>query len=76
MVWNHADGTLGDMNKSRAGSGPTQADQPSTAAQRLAAALGWEHVPELSAEQAREADAKLEAAQAEACRVYGLDEAA
>jgi hypothetical protein len=41
----------------------------------LATVLGWEHVPELTEEQAKAADAQLEAAQAEARRIYGLDEA-
>lgn len=64
------------MNQPQTGSEAVHAGEPSAAAQRLAAALGWDRVPELSAEQKREADAKLEAAQAEARRVYGLGEAA
>jgi hypothetical protein len=64
------------MNQSRSGSDQRQTNEPPAAAQRLAAVLGWERVPELSEEQAREAEAKLAAAQAEARRVYGLDEAA
>jgi hypothetical protein len=64
------------MNQSRSGSDQRQPSEPPAAAQRLAAVLGWERVPELSEEQAREAEAKLAAAQAEARRVYGLDEAA
>lgn len=45
---------------------------PGSGPARLAAALGWGRVPELTPEQQREADEKLAAAQAEARRVYGL----
>ena len=65
----------GGMNQPRSGAQPGQTHQPSAAAERLAAVLGWEHVPELTEEQAKAADAQLEAAQADARRIYGLDEA-
>ena len=50
-------------------------DEPRpTAAQRLAAALGWEEVPELNDDELRELDQEFDAAQAEARRFYGLGE--
>lgn len=42
------------------------------AAHRLAAALGWEQVPEFSEQERRELDEEFEAAQADARRRYGL----
>lgn len=52
---------------------PNAEPQPS-AAERLAAALGWPEVPVLSDEERRELDEEFEAAQAEARRFYGLDD--
>ena len=58
------------MGKSRYKPDP-QAIPPS---ERLAAALGWSEIPRLTDEQRRDFDARLAAAQAEARRIYGLDE--
>jgi hypothetical protein len=51
-----------------------EAHTPGAAAARLAAALGWDRFPELPPEQVREADERLAAAQAEAERIYGIDQ--
>jgi DNA-binding MurR/RpiR family transcriptional regulator len=53
-----------------------EAHAPGAAAARLAAALGWDGFPELSPEQEREANERLAAAQAEARRIYGIDQEA
>lgn len=52
---------------------PDSEPRPS-AAQRLAAALGWDQLPELSEEEVRELDEEFDAAQTEARRFYGLDD--
>jgi hypothetical protein len=61
-------------SESRPGETP---DGPQLSAlERLTAALGWDRVPQPTDEERREAERKLAAAQAEARRIYGLDEAA
>lgn len=45
--------------------------QPGDAAKRLAEALGWKGVPELTEAEKADADARLAAAEAEAHRIYG-----
>jgi hypothetical protein len=47
---------------------------PGAGATRLAAALGWDRFPEPTAEQEREADGRLAAAQTAADRIYDIDE--
>jgi hypothetical protein len=51
----------------------TEPHSPGAASARLAAALGWNSLPELTPEQIRENDEKLAAAQREAERIYGID---
>lgn len=68
------------MNQFRLGTDPVgmvadpDAEPQPTSAQRLAAALGWDEVPEFSDEEQRKLDEEFEAAQAEARRFYGLDD--
>jgi hypothetical protein len=50
---------------------PDEPHTPGAAAARLAAALGWEGLPVLIAQQERIADEKFAAAQAEADLIYG-----
>jgi hypothetical protein len=49
---------------------------PGAATARLAAAMGWDRLPELDEDEAREADAQLAAAQEAARRRYGRPTAA
>jgi hypothetical protein len=51
----------------------TEKHTPGAASARLAAALGWDRLPELTPEQIRENDEKLAAARREADRIYGSD---
>jgi hypothetical protein len=60
------------MTSGRSSTEISEAHTPGAASARLAAALGWDRRPELSAEQRREADERLAAAQAEAERIYGI----
>jgi hypothetical protein len=60
------------IEKTSAGMAGQSAPDPHLA--RLAAALGWDHVPVLTQEQIREADRRMAAAQAEARRIYGNPE--
>ena len=53
-----------------------EAHTPGAGTARLAAALGWERLPQLSEEQERDADARLAAARLAAERIYGTDQAA
>ena len=51
---------------------PADPHVPGAGPARLAQVLGWERIPELTADEQRQADEKLAAAQAEARRLYGL----
>jgi len=47
---------------------------PEAGVARLAQVLGWDHVPQLTEEEEREIDRRMDEAQAAARRLYGLPE--